>query len=229
MSSTRTQIDWEAIERAYRPGVLSLREIAKQHGISEGAIRKRARAKAWARDLTDNVRNQVRTDLVRGTQVRTESEDPDAADRRIVEEAAATIVQIVREHRTDIRRQRQLAQRLSEQLEEAALYRQEIEDAIIAGTAEADDPEATRGARQAAWIKRGQMLRAVALPTHAGVLRDLATALKTLVGLERQAFNIGEQGDDTASGGSAEQPTGLDAVKDRFDAFRVRLQKLAAA
>ena len=29
--------DWEAIETAYRAGVMSLREIASQHGISEGA------------------------------------------------------------------------------------------------------------------------------------------------------------------------------------------------
>gem|GEM_PF-6719499 len=31
--------DWEAIESAYRAGVMSLREIASQNGISEGAIR----------------------------------------------------------------------------------------------------------------------------------------------------------------------------------------------
>ena len=36
--------DWEAIETAYRAGVMSLREIASLHGISEGAIRKRAKA-----------------------------------------------------------------------------------------------------------------------------------------------------------------------------------------
>lgn len=35
--------DWEAIETAYRAGVMSLREIASQHGISEGAISKRAK------------------------------------------------------------------------------------------------------------------------------------------------------------------------------------------
>ncbi|WP_228724522.1 hypothetical protein [Klebsiella pneumoniae] len=29
--------DWEAIESAYRAGLMSLREIASQHGISEGA------------------------------------------------------------------------------------------------------------------------------------------------------------------------------------------------
>ncbi len=35
--------DWEAIESAYRAGVMSLREIASQHGISDTAVRKRAK------------------------------------------------------------------------------------------------------------------------------------------------------------------------------------------
>lgn len=42
--------DWEAIETAYRAGMMSLREIAAQHGISEGAIRKRAKRDDWSRD-----------------------------------------------------------------------------------------------------------------------------------------------------------------------------------
>jgi hypothetical protein len=30
--------DWEAIESAYRAGVMSLREITSQHDISEGTM-----------------------------------------------------------------------------------------------------------------------------------------------------------------------------------------------
>ncbi|PHM72271.1 phage protein [Xenorhabdus sp. KJ12.1] len=44
--------DWEAIESAYRAGLLSLREIASQHGISEGAIRKRANRDEWDKRLS---------------------------------------------------------------------------------------------------------------------------------------------------------------------------------
>ena len=61
--------DWEAIETAYRAGVMSLREIASQHGISEGAIRKRAKRDDWSRDL--NAKNQQKADdLVRKREVR---------------------------------------------------------------------------------------------------------------------------------------------------------------
>jgi predicted DNA-binding protein YlxM (UPF0122 family) len=48
--------DWEAIEREYRAGQLSVREIARQYAVSEGAIRKRAKAEGWERALADVVR-----------------------------------------------------------------------------------------------------------------------------------------------------------------------------
>lgn len=47
--ASKTHADWEAIERDYRAGVLSLREIAIPNGITEGAIRKRAKRDGWER------------------------------------------------------------------------------------------------------------------------------------------------------------------------------------
>lgn len=41
--------DWEAIETAYRAGVMSLREIGAQYGVTEGAIRKKAKKLGWVR------------------------------------------------------------------------------------------------------------------------------------------------------------------------------------
>ena len=38
----RKVLDWEAIEREFRAGQLSLREIGRRFGLTEGAIRKRA-------------------------------------------------------------------------------------------------------------------------------------------------------------------------------------------
>jgi DNA-binding Lrp family transcriptional regulator len=39
----RMSVDWEAIEREYRAGQLSVREIARQQGLSHTAINKRAK------------------------------------------------------------------------------------------------------------------------------------------------------------------------------------------
>lgn len=48
--------DWEAIESAYRAGALSLREIGAQYGVTEGAIRKRAKRDGWVRKGGTQVR-----------------------------------------------------------------------------------------------------------------------------------------------------------------------------
>lgn len=61
--------DWEAIESAYRAGLMSLREIASQHSISEGAIRKRAKRDDWSRDLSAKIKERAE-DLVRKEEVR---------------------------------------------------------------------------------------------------------------------------------------------------------------
>ncbi len=112
---TPAETDWEAIELAHRAGVLSVREIAKQHGITHGAVQKRAKAVGWSRDLSAKVRKAVATQLV-ATEVATVSP---ATERVAVEAGAATLVSLVREHRRDIAGQRGLAETLKGQLEEA--------------------------------------------------------------------------------------------------------------
>ncbi|WP_291969456.1 hypothetical protein [Candidatus Symbiopectobacterium sp.] len=63
--------DWEAIESAYRAGVLSLREIAAQYGngITEGAIRKKAAKLDWVRNKKSGT--QVRKSGTQKNSVRT--------------------------------------------------------------------------------------------------------------------------------------------------------------
>jgi Winged helix-turn-helix DNA-binding len=51
-------IDWARTERLYRQGEISNREIARREGVSEGAVRKRAKAQGWKRESTISVRPQ---------------------------------------------------------------------------------------------------------------------------------------------------------------------------
>lgn len=57
--------DWEAIESAYRAGVLSLREIGAKYGVTEGAIRKRAKKFEWVRNGSTQVRKNGTQKTVR--------------------------------------------------------------------------------------------------------------------------------------------------------------------
>lgn len=72
--------DWEAIESAYRAGVLSLRDIGDKCGVTEGAIRKRAKKFDWVRNSGTQVRKNGTQSGTQKSKVRT-SEKPDSASR----------------------------------------------------------------------------------------------------------------------------------------------------
>ena len=175
------QPDWEAIERAYRAGALSIRTIAERNGISDTAIRKKAKASGWVRDLSEQVRKEVRNKLVRGEVRDGQCANPER-DAEIVEEAAEEGATVVRSHRRDIRKASNLANLLMDDLLTTIQQRESIEDAIEAETR--DDSNGMR---------RANMLGAVSLPSNAKTLFQLSSAMKNLQVLERQAFNLDDK------------------------------------
>lgn len=197
MSADKKSTDWESIERQYRAGVLSIREIGKAHEVSDTAIRKKAKAADWQRDLSAKVAEKVRSDLVR-SEVRTANPQ---TEREIVEEAAATVVHVVRSHRTRIKNGSALVELLTGQLLDAASNREELEESI-----EAECKGDMDGRR------RNAMLRAVSLASHSTIAVNLANATKTWVGLERQAFGLDDQGGN-------EPPQSQDQVEDELAAL----------
>ena len=175
------QPDWEAIERAYRAGALSIRTIAERNGISDTAIRKKAKASGWVRDLSEQVRKEVRNKLVRGEVRDGQCANPER-DAEIVEEAAEEGATVVRSHRRDIRKASNLANLLMDDLLTTIQQRESIEDAI-----EEDTRDDSNG------MRRANMLGAVSLPSNAKTLFQLSSAMKNLQVLERQAFNLDDK------------------------------------
>lgn len=51
MTTKKKPVDWDRIELEYMAGEVSIREIADRHGISDTAIRKRAKAQGWVRPV----------------------------------------------------------------------------------------------------------------------------------------------------------------------------------
>ncbi|MBD7804705.1 hypothetical protein HPN22_05865 [Klebsiella pneumoniae] len=72
--------DWEAIESAYRAGVLSLRDIGDKYGVTEGAIRKRAKKFDWVRKASTQVRKNGTQSGTQKSKART-SEKPASSGR----------------------------------------------------------------------------------------------------------------------------------------------------
>ncbi|WP_419210509.1 hypothetical protein ABRP32_04850 [Providencia manganoxydans] len=183
--------DWEAIESAYRAGVMSLREIASQHGITHGAINKKAKKEGWERNLKEKI-NQKAEALVSKREVSTKVSTEKVVSERILIEANAEVIANVRmEHRGDIRRARELTNNLFDEL-----------------SAECADVPALSKLGELMFSpddngrdKLNEIYNSIiSLPERVKSVKALSETLKNLVGLERQAYGLDEvQPNKTAS------------------------------
>ncbi|MFP2422223.1 hypothetical protein ACLEXA_11875 [Pseudescherichia vulneris] len=173
--------DWEAIESAYRAGLMSLREIAGKHGISEGAIRKRAKRDDWSRDLAAKVLERA-DDLVRKAEVRKQVRTETTLTERVLIEATAEAIATVRmEHRGDINRARKLANILFDELSAQCSDVGSLES-LGDMLRSPDDKGMDR--------LNDLYQKIISLPSRVKSMKDLSDSLKTLIGLERDAYNI---------------------------------------
>lgn len=110
-----TRYDWAAVERDYRTGQYSNRELARIHGPSEGAIRKRAADGGWTRDLSEQIRQRVREKTGRAIAQEIVQAETDA---EVVEQAAEVGAQVVRGHQRILNRSRNQLEQLQERIDE---------------------------------------------------------------------------------------------------------------
>lgn len=172
------KIDWERIEAEYRAGQFSLREIARQHEISDTAIRKKAKEFGWKRDLSDKVREAVRIKTVRDA-VRNDGDVRERSDEEIVELAAERGAQVLQRHQNLLGAGQDLCGRLLQRVQMAV-------DDIEGGEA----PK-TQVAK----------LQALAVAARTADLLDvLVRTASKVIPLERQAFNLSENADSASVG-----------------------------
>jgi transposase-like protein len=195
---SRTSADWEAVERDYRLGRASIRELARRYGVGHQSILRRAKKEGWTQDKAAEVNRRVAERLLLTGPDRTSGSDH--ADQRTraevteadVEAAVDERVAVLREHQRVARDFRRIIAGLGQELEEIAQHRDEIAEAI---------EEETRGDKTVE--RRQRMLRAVSLPVRAQAAANLTGGLKNAVGVERQAHAMDSASDSDAASASS--------------------------
>ena len=184
--SEKKVIDWEKIELDYRAGIKSLREIATDHEISEGAIRKRAKRDDWVRDLSAKIKAKaedlVRKDLVR-SEVRTQNtiSEKETIDANAHQQAAVRLSQ-----RKDIQRSRSITMKLFDELEHQVGV-ENAENLEKLGELLRSEDDKGRDALNDIYQK------IISVPGRVKSMKDLSDTLKTLIALERQAFGLDDE------------------------------------
>jgi hypothetical protein len=178
--------DWERIEQLFRAGLLSVREIASACGVSHTAINKRAKAEGWERDLKAKIKAKADS-LVSKREVSSKvSTEQLATERGIVEANAEVIANIRMAHRSDITRSRRIANKLLDELEGLTDNRVLFEEL----------GELMRDPDDKGFDRRNELYgKVISLSGRTKTMKELSETLKTLVLLERQAYDLESAGD----------------------------------
>lgn len=157
MATKKKPIDWAGIERDYQKTDLSIRELARWYGLSEGMIRKKAGALKWFRPAGKGAQA--------GTQPPLRTEPAVSPPERVVTpvDSETTKPEAI------VGRGRVLVLRMLDELDATTSHIGELEEQIEAAAPGKDN------ARQ-----REALQKALSLSVRAGTLKNLALAMKTL-------------------------------------------------
>lgn len=181
LKKKRPAVDWEAVEREYRAGVRSVRDIAAEFGCSHTAIQKKADAEGWTRDLSAKIKAAADAKVAKAEVAKEVAVETKIAERQLVEVNAAMLAEKVLNQREDIKRSRAVVNRLWAMVDEELHHPDELRqlgDMLRAPDEFGND-------------KLNDMyFAAISLPQQVKNVKLLADALKTLIELERKVLRI---------------------------------------
>lgn len=196
--NNKPAVDWIQIEVDYRAGVKPLRQIAEEHGITHGAVNKRAKRDGWTRDLKAKIQAVAEAKVSKAAVSAEVSMQRVVTEQQVVEANAEVQYRVRMEHRQDIGRARGLFRTMLEELETAsdkegqALIEQLVEVMNPATEGESEDAASRRQARMQRLLNR-----VLGSPERIDSGKKLVDMLEKVVRLEREAFGI-----DDKEGGS---------------------------
>lgn len=176
----RRRTDWEAVERDYRTGKFTLRELEAKHGADNGLISRQAKKYGWTQDLSKAIKAATNAKLVE----QLVSKEISSAQQKVsttVLAAAEMNKDVILGHRKDIRMLREIAVDLADELHQIG----KVDLKSIASMLE--DDSLTQ--EQVASLREG-IAAVTKLPTRILGVQRLSQAIGRVQALERQAFGL---------------------------------------
>lgn len=172
----KRRVDWEAVERDYRTGKYTLRQLEANHGISYAEISRRSKKEKWTKDLREVIKQATDAAVLRETVTEAQK---NVTDTILV--AAEINSQVILAHRTGLKRITTIQQKLLDQIEQAASNLPELEE-VIEMSRKPDD-----NGKDAI---NDQMRKAMSRSSLVDDLKKLAEVDERVRKGEREAFNL---------------------------------------
>lgn len=209
-TKTRVRADWAAVKLEYRANVLSNRQIADRHHVSEGAIRKRAKEENWVRDLSSEIRD-VAEDMVRKSEVRSEVRSERGVRTAQEKEVVIASAKAIAEQKQKTRKQLGLTQQIFDGvMTELMAETGDVESLANLGKLMAAPDESGRDKLNEAYLK------AISLPSRVLMLKTATEAMKNMQTVSRIEYKL----DTTPDPSEAAKALGEGIVKGMSEASK---------
>ena len=181
--------DWEAVEKEYRAGILTIREIGRRHGVSDAAVRKHANKKGWTRDLNEKIKARAQDLVNRQAVIDAQKLDyvsptarvEDVRQHEIIEVAARNVAVVSIRQREETDRLVQLTRKMMAELEQYG-------DEGKAVLAKAVDSLAKKGDMDAATLRKIKGI--LSLGSRVEILKKLGETMRIATTMEREAYGM---------------------------------------
>lgn len=191
----RTDIDWDAIEREYRLGQKSNKQLAADFGVSGSQIGRRAKEKEWVQDKAEEVRTRTTSILVKATAAEASGNananaNPNATPTdKEIKVAATVAASVVLGHRRGLVK--------LTKLRDAMLDEIDLQTTNLGAIAQLIEPP--QDAEDNGADRRQELLQRLnSLPSRIESLKKLAEIDEKIRKGEREAFGIEKGFDDRA-------------------------------
>ena len=186
-------VDWDAVAIDIRAGILTDREIGAKHGRSHGAIQQYAKKHGIERDLTTRIQHKTKAKLAKAQLAKeTSQERAKLTEEQTIEIAAEAAATIVIKQQGRIGRHLRLSESLLSELES-----QTIDRTLYEQLGELMAAPDENGIDRLNELYR----KIISTPSRIDSHKKAVETEKTLVALERQAFNLDKEA--TEDGGIA--------------------------
>jgi len=190
----RNDIDWEAVSRDFRLGILTIRQVGEKHRVSRSQIQVRAKKEGWTRDLSSEVRAVAKAKVLRHSREEAEKEFKESVRESVkesvqaetvkvfdaVEVGAEVLATIEIKQRGRLLTNSEITKKLTRRLEKALDHEDDLVE--LAKMVQASDPEAAKG-----------LFRLTDLPSLVDTHKRLVELNSKQQADERTAFGMNDQ------------------------------------
>ncbi len=191
-------VDWLIVEKDYRAGIKTLRQIALEAGVSHVAIQKRAKAEGWTRDLQSRIQQKAQ-ELVTRQEVTSEvTKQKAVTERQIVEANAHAVAHVDLTNRKDVLRGMDVSRQHIEEL--AALNDPTFRDRLVWLGEVMDESGVDDETGKLVKDKAGELYRYIIdMPGRVKMAKEVAAAVGVYVPMMRKIYKLDAEAKEGAS------------------------------